>query len=150
MNKTKNSVEKSESSKTVPPRNMHLPLTIDLTKSRQAETLLQKDVASLKSQVESLEKVVKLSRTRVLELKDNPTSRFQAIQKKNLNQLTDENAALLQRLQGKGIGVPQETIERMKGELERMEALVAQKEKRMMRLKEVHPDLLPLGQLVLT
>jgi mitotic spindle assembly checkpoint protein MAD1 len=83
-------------------------------------------------------------------LKDNPTSRFQAIQKKNLNQLTDENAALLQRLQGKGIGVPQETIERMKGELERMEALVAQKEKRMMRLKEVHPDLLPLGQLVLT
>lgn len=109
----------------------------DLTKSRQAEVLLQKDVTLLKSQLESLEKVVKLSRTRVLELKDNPTSRHQAIQKKHLDQLTQENAALLQRIQGKGIGVPKETIERMKGELERMEALVAQKEKRMMRLKEV-------------
>lgn len=91
----------------------------------------------MKSQLESLEKVVKLSRTRVIELKDNPTARYQAVQKKHLDQLTAENAALLQRLQGKGVGVPKETIERMKGELERMEALVAQKEKRMMRLKEV-------------
>jgi mitotic spindle assembly checkpoint protein MAD1 len=107
-----------------------------LTKSRQAESVLQKDVSSLKSQLESLEKVVKLSRTRVVELKDNPTSRHEAIQKKHLDKLSAENAALLQRIQGKGIGVPKETIERMKGELERMEALVAQKEKRMMRLKE--------------
>jgi len=94
-------------------------------------------VTSLKSQLESLEKVVNLSRTRVIELKDNPTARYQAVQKKHLDQLTAENAALLLRLQGKGVGVPQETIDRMKGELERMEALVAQKEKRMMRLKEV-------------
>jgi mitotic spindle assembly checkpoint protein MAD1 len=99
--------------------------------------VLQKEVSSLKSQLESLEKVVKLSRTRVIELKDNPTARYQAVQKKHLDQLTAENAALLLRLQGKGVGVPQETIDRMKGELERMEALVAQKEKRMMRLKEV-------------
>jgi len=112
-------------------------LIIDLTKSRQSKALLQKDVSSLKSQLESLEKVVKLSRTRVLELKDNPTSRHEAVQKKYLDQLASENAALLQRIQGKGIGVPKETIERMKGEIERMEALVAQKEKRMMRLKEV-------------
>jgi hypothetical protein len=96
-------------------------------------------VSSLKSQLESLEKVVKLSRTRIVELKDNPTSRHEAIQKKHLDKLSAENAALLQRMQGKGIGVPKETIERMKGELERMEALVAQKEKRMMRLKEVPP-----------
>ena len=114
-----------------------IELITDLTKSRQSETILQKEVTSLKSQLESLEKVVKLSRTRVIELKDNPTARYQAVQKKHLDQLTAENAALLQRLQGKGIGVPKETIERMKGELERMEALVAQKEKRMMRLKEV-------------
>jgi mitotic spindle assembly checkpoint protein MAD1 len=111
---------------------------LDLTKSRQSETILQKDISSLKAQLESLEKVVKLSRTRVLELKDNPTSRHQIIQKKHLDQLSSENAALLQRLQGKGIGVPKETIERIKGELERMETLVAQKEKRMMRLKEVY------------
>jgi mitotic spindle assembly checkpoint protein MAD1 len=91
----------------------------------------------LRTQLDSLEKVVKLSRTRIIELKDNPTSRHEAIQKKHLDQLTAENSALLQRIQGKGIGVPKETIERMKGELERMEALVAQKEKRMMRLKEV-------------
>lgn len=108
----------------------------DLTKTRQSEALLQKDITALKSQLESLEKVVKLSRTRVLEIKDNPAARHQAVQKKHLDQLTKENAALLQRLQGKGIGVPQETIDRMKGELERMESLVAQKEKRMMRLKE--------------
>lgn len=98
---------------------------------------MQKDITVLKSQLESLEKVVKLSRTRILELKDNPTARHQAVQKKYLDQLKNENAALLQRLQGKGVGVPQETIDRMKGELERMESLVAQKEKRMMRLKEV-------------
>jgi len=109
----------------------------DLTKSRQSEALLQKEVTSLKSQIASLEKVVKLSRTRVLELKDNPAARHEAVQKKHLDQLTAENAGLLQRLQGKGIGVPRETVERMKGELERMEAVVAQKEKRMMRLKEV-------------
>lgn len=111
----------------------------DLTKSRQSEELLQKDITALKSQLESLEKVVKLSRTRVLELKDNPVSRHQAVQKKYLDQLSNENTALLQRLQGKGIGVPKETVERIKGELGRMEDLVAQKEKRMMRLKEVIP-----------
>jgi hypothetical protein len=99
----------------------------DLTKSRQSETLLQKEITSLKSQLDSLEKVVKLSRTRILELKDNPAARHENVQKKYLDQLASENAALLQRVQGKGIGVPKETIERMKGELERMEALVAQK-----------------------
>jgi mitotic spindle assembly checkpoint protein MAD1 len=72
-------------------------------------------------------------------LKDNPAALHEKAQKKYLDKLASENAALLQRLQGKGIGVPKETIERMKGELERMEALVAQKEKRMMRLKEVYP-----------
>jgi mitotic spindle assembly checkpoint protein MAD1 len=114
-----------------------MEIILELAEKRQSETLLQKEVVSLKSQVESLEKAVKLSRTRVLELKDNPTSRYQAIQKKHLDQLKNENTALLQRLQGKGTGVPPETVERMKGELERMESLVAQKEKRMMRLKEV-------------
>jgi mitotic spindle assembly checkpoint protein MAD1 len=121
----------------------------DLTKSRQSETLLQKEITSLKSQLDSLEKVVKLSRTRILELKDNPTARHDNVQKKYLDQLASENAALLQRVQGKGIGVPKETIERMKGELERMEALVAQKEKRMMRLKEVYPPTPSLPSFVL-
>ena len=109
----------------------------DLTQSRQSEALLQKEVKSLKSQLDSLEKVVKLSNTRILELKDNPTSRYQAVQKTHLDQLSAENAALLQRLQGKGSSVPKETIDRMRGDLQRMEDLVAQKEKRMMRLKEV-------------
>jgi mitotic spindle assembly checkpoint protein MAD1 len=105
--------------------------------SCQAEQLLQKDVVSLKEQLGSLEKVVKMSRTRILELKDNPAAQYQAVQKKHLDELTNENAALLRRLQGKGISAPKETVERMKGEIERMETLVAQKEKRMMRLKEV-------------
>lgn len=112
----------------------------DLTQSRQSEQFLQKEVTSLKSQLESLEKAVKLSSTRILELKDNPTSRYQAVQKAHLDQLTAENTALLQRLQGKGSSVPKETIDRMRGDLQRMEDLVAQKEKRMMRLKEVSPS----------
>jgi hypothetical protein len=81
-------------------------------------------------------------------LKDNPAARHENVQKKYLDQLASENAALLQRVQGKGIGVPKETIERMKGELERMEALVAQKEKRMMRLKEVYPPIPSLPPLL--
>jgi mitotic spindle assembly checkpoint protein MAD1 len=119
-------------------------LTLDLTQSRQSETLLSKEVSSLKSQLESLDKAVKLSSTRILELKDNPTSRYQAVQKAHLDQLSAENTALLARLQGKGSSVPKETIERMRGDLQRMEDLVAQKEKRMMRLKEVRPPPTPL------
>jgi mitotic spindle assembly checkpoint protein MAD1 len=76
-----------------------------------------------------------------LEFKDNPAARHHLVQKKHLDQLSAENAALLVRLQGKGAGVPKETLERMKGDIDRMETLVAQKEKRMMRLKEVPPKL---------
>ncbi|KAI9040858.1 coiled-coil domain-containing protein MAD1 [Aspergillus affinis] len=108
-----------------------------LSKSEQAAALLRKEFEAARSQLKSLKAK---SRTRVLELRDNPTAEAEKIKLSTLATLKAENQDLLAQLRG-GQGdanvVPISTLESMKLEIQDMERTVADKEKRMRRLKEI-------------
>lgn len=75
---------------------------------------------------------------RILELRDNPTSRDQAVKASQLAALKEENAALLAQLEGRAVkSVPISTLENARKDTKSMERVAAEKEKRMMRLKEI-------------
>ncbi|KAL4934157.1 coiled-coil domain-containing protein MAD1 [Aspergillus undulatus] len=107
------------------------------TKSEQSMALLRKEFEATKSQLKSLKAK---SRTRVLELRDNPTSEFEKIKLSTITTLKAENRDLLAQLGGQHQAVktvPLTTLEAMKLEVQAMERSVADKEKRMRRLKEI-------------
>ncbi|KAJ6145696.1 Mitotic checkpoint [Penicillium chermesinum] len=109
-----------------------------LGKSEQARTLVKKELEAAKAQVKSLQSK---SRTRVLELRDNPTAEVEKIKMSTLRTLKAENRDLLAQLQGDHANVkvvPVSTLESLKLELQEMERLVADKEKTNRRLKEVY------------
>lgn len=108
-----------------------------LSKSEQATTLVRKELDAAKSQIKSLKSK---SRTRVLELRDNPTAECEKIKMSTLTNLRSENQALLAQLRGESDGikvVPVSTLDSLKLEMQDMERIVADKEKRMRRLKEI-------------
>lgn len=108
-----------------------------LSKSEQAAALLRKEFDAARSQLKSLKAK---SRTRVLELRDNPTAEAEKIKLSTLATLKAENQDLLAQLrggQGDASVVPVSTLESMKLEIQDMERTVADKEKRMRRLKEI-------------
>lgn len=109
-----------------------------LSKSEQAATLARRELDAAKSQLKSLQSK---SRTRVLELRDNPTAEAEKIKMSTLTTLKSENRDLLTQLQqGANTGiksVPASTIDSLKLEMQDMERVVADKEKRMRRLKEI-------------
>ncbi|KAJ5576913.1 hypothetical protein N7535_003839 [Penicillium sp. DV-2018c] len=108
-----------------------------LTKSDQATTLARKELEAAKSQIKSLKAK---SRTRVLELRDNPTAQTEKIKMTTLATLQAENKDLLAQLRGGATDVkvvPASTLESLKLEMQDMERTVADKEKRMRRLKEI-------------
>ncbi|RAH44781.1 coiled-coil domain-containing protein MAD1 [Aspergillus brunneoviolaceus CBS 621.78] len=112
-----------------------------LTKSEQATTLLRKELEAAKSQLRSLKAK---SRTRILELRDNPTAEAENLKMSTLRILKAENRDLLAQLRGGGNNnnaeikvVPVSTLESMKLDIQDMERAVADKEKRMRRLKEI-------------
>ncbi|KAK1146535.1 coiled-coil domain-containing protein mad1 [Aspergillus melleus] len=108
-----------------------------LSKSEQAAALLRKEFEAAKSQLKSLKAK---SRTRVLELRDNPTAEAEKIKLSTLATLKAENQDLLAQLRGSQGGadvVPASTLESMKLDIQDMERTVADKEKRMRRLKEI-------------
>ncbi|RAH80717.1 MAD-domain-containing protein [Aspergillus japonicus CBS 114.51] len=114
-----------------------------LTKSEQATTLLRKELEAAKSQLRSLKAK---SRTRILELRDNPTAEAENLKMSTLRILKAENQDLLAQLRGGGSSnitnadvqvVPVSTLESMKLDIQDMERAVADKEKRMRRLKEI-------------
>ncbi|KAK9446757.1 spindle assembly checkpoint component Mad1 [Limtongia smithiae] len=100
----------------------------------------RKDVAILSKRLKTTEHASE-AKVRVLELRDNPISRDQAVKKSMLDALSSENQALIAQLEGRkediGPVVSAHTLERMKLEMKEMQALVADKEKRMTRLKEI-------------
>lgn len=76
--------------------------------------------------------------TRILELKENPTSREEYIRTSQLDALRGENAALLAQLEGRSVkSVPIATLENARFEIKKLEKVVADKEKRQTRLKEI-------------
>lgn len=109
----------------------------EVTQLQNVNTLTKKEVVSLQIRLESLEN----TSTRILQLKDNPTSREEAIKVSTLDSLRKENAALLAQVEGRtdevGKVVPIHTVNNLRAEIQAMEKVVKEKEKRMTRLKEI-------------
>ncbi|OOQ90789.1 M protein repeat protein [Penicillium brasilianum] len=108
-----------------------------LSKSQQATTLAKRELDAAKSQIKSLKAK---SHTRILELRENPTAEAEKIKMVTLNTLRSENQALLAQLRGEHSGVkvvPVSTLDSRDLEMQEMERVVADKEKRMRRFKEI-------------
>ena len=109
----------------------------EISELEKHDILLNKEIQALQHRLTSMEG----TSTRILQLKDNPTSREQAVKVSQLTSLREENRALLAQIEGRsediGKVVPISTLENARQEIKSMEKLVAEKEKRMMRLKEI-------------
>jgi mitotic spindle assembly checkpoint protein MAD1 len=108
-----------------------------LSKSEQAVNLLGRELEATKSQLSALQAQ---SRIRVLELRDNPTAQAEKVKLSTLATLRAENRDLLRQLREANPDVkfvPASALDSMKVELAEMEKHVAEKEKRMRRLKEI-------------
>lgn len=102
--------------------------------------LLEKDHAASLIQLTSLQKS---SKTRVLSLRDNPTSTAEAIKLSTLTSLRAENSALLAQLQDPARSPPLEvvpisTLENARAEYQALQAVIADREKQMLRNKQVY------------
>lgn len=109
----------------------------NLSKSEQSAALLHREFEATKSQLSTLQTH---SRTRVLELRSNPTAEVEKIKLSTLTALKAENRDLLNQLQSNSKSVklvPASTLESMKLELHEKETVVTEKDKRMRRLKEI-------------
>lgn len=101
--------------------------------------VLQSEKAALQSQLSSLQQSAK---TRVLSLRSNPTADSEAIKQSTLNTLRQENKDLLANLeerydQANTKLVPHSTLESLRLQMKEAEQEVAEKEKRMTRLKQI-------------
>ncbi|KAL2004121.1 hypothetical protein VTN02DRAFT_6585 [Thermoascus thermophilus] len=108
-----------------------------LSKSEQNATLLRRELEATKAHLSELQAQ---TRTRILELRQNPTAEAENLKLSTLRALQAENRDLLAQLRGEHMNVkvvPVSTLESMKLELQEMERTVAEKEKRMRRLKEI-------------
>ncbi|KAI5797685.1 spindle assembly checkpoint component Mad1 [Geopyxis carbonaria] len=109
----------------------------DLDKLERSNALFCNEISALKFQLSSMEN----TSIRVLQLKDNPTSREQSVKSSLLESLRQENTALLAQIDGRtdklGRVVPRSSLDNARAEIKAMEKVVAEKEKRMTRLKEI-------------
>lgn len=108
-----------------------------LSKSEQKTELLRRELEATKSHLSSLQAQ---SRIRILELRDNPTAEAENLKMSTIRTLKTENRDLLAQLRGEHRNikvVPASTLDSMKLELQEMERTVAEKDKRMRRLKEI-------------
>jgi mitotic spindle assembly checkpoint protein MAD1 len=99
--------------------------------------LLEAELRARTSQLTSLQES---SRTRVLELRSNPTADFAAIKLRTLTTLRDENAALLARLADRASPsptVPAASLADARLQNDELRARLAQQEKKESRLKQI-------------
>jgi mitotic spindle assembly checkpoint protein MAD1 len=112
-----------------------------LQKSAQQSQLLATELQAAKSQLKSLRAS---SKVRVLELRENPTAAAEAVKASTLTTLKAENKSLLAQLRGEDMRgtkvVPVSTVDALNLDLKEMEGVVADKEKRMRRLREIWTD----------
>ncbi|EEH20199.2 hypothetical protein PABG_02458 [Paracoccidioides brasiliensis Pb03] len=109
----------------------------NLSKAEQSTELLTRELEATKSQLSVLQVQ---SRTRILELRSNPTAEAENVKLSALTALRAENRDLLAQLRNKHSNlevVPLSTLESKEMELREMEKIVAEKDKRMRRLKEI-------------
>ncbi|MCJ1357131.1 MAG: coiled-coil domain-containing protein mad1 [Icmadophila ericetorum] len=112
-------------------------LQADLVTIQQSYNLLQHELIAAKSQLSSLQES---TRTRIISLRSNSTSDFEALKLNTITTLRAENKALLAQLSGEPHAakvVPTSTAESMKLEIQELEKTVADREKRMDRLKKI-------------
>ncbi|SMY25125.1 unnamed protein product [Zymoseptoria tritici ST99CH_1A5] len=109
----------------------------DLDKLQSRNQLLEAELKASLSQITTLKSS---SRTRVLELRSNPTADVEAIKLSTLTTLRAENAALLSQLEGSGHTtkvVPVSTLDNYRNQLDDVKAQLAQAEKKTLRLKQI-------------
>lgn len=114
-----------------------------LSSLQSTYVLLQTEHAALQSQLSSLQQSAK---TRILSLRSNPSDDFEATKLSTLSTLRQENKDLLAQLENRHDAaagatttklVPQSTLENLRLEMQDLEQQVRDKEKRMLRLKEI-------------
>ena len=112
-----------------------------LSSLQSTYALLQTEHAALQSQLASLQQSAK---TRILSLRSNPSDDFEATKLSTLSTLRQENKDLLAQLETRNDDsatgtklVPQSTLESLRLEMQDLEQQVRDKEKRMLRLKEI-------------
>lgn len=111
----------------------------DFSKLHSTYALLQNEHAALQTQLSSLQQSAK---TRVLSMRSNPTADAEAIKQSTLTTLKQENRDLLAQLEDRSDlqgskTVPMSTLDSLRLEMKELEQTVADKEKRMLRLKEI-------------
>lgn len=139
-----------------PPASLKRPLEDDaderLGELRRKTRSLQDELTAIQTRNNSLEADLKAttsqltalrsdsSRTRVLELRTNPTATHAAIAASTLSTLRDENAALLAQLENRPIPtkvVPISTLESHRLQISDLEAQIARLTKKEQRLKQI-------------
>ncbi|OBS20692.1 hypothetical protein FPOA_07031 [Fusarium poae] len=108
----------------------------ELTQAKNKISLLEKDLSTSREQLKAAKQS---TQTRVLSLKSNPTSDFEAIKRSTLKALKKENEELLATLRGKSSSpmIPTSVLAAMEREITAAKAETASAEKRTRRLKEV-------------
>jgi mitotic spindle assembly checkpoint protein MAD1 len=110
----------------------------DLTSLQSRHSTLETELRAKTSQLNALRES---SRIRVLELRDNPTAQAEAIKMTTLRTLKEENAALLEQLEGRPNGatkvVPISTLEHARLQMSELESTIAQRDKKQQRLKSI-------------
>ncbi|KAL9599217.1 MAG: hypothetical protein Q9219_003998 [cf. Caloplaca sp. 3 TL-2023] len=117
-----------------------------LSALQTANAQLSADLAATTTQLHSLQKE---SRTRILALRSNPTSDHLSLRQSEIDSLRAENKALLAQFVPSSSTspttssgspaqtIPIHTLHNARAELRALEAVVAEKEKRMLRLKQI-------------
>ena len=115
-------------------KNLQKALSEAAAKTKLVETELR----ATKSQVASL---TSRSRTRILELRSNPTANHEAVKLSTLETLRSENAALLSQIRGDDLSnvpvVPAATVDNLTLQLSKLQAEVASGQKQTRRLREI-------------
>jgi len=109
----------------------------ELSTAQSRTTVLEAELKASASQLTSLKES---SRTRVLELRSNPTADAESIKLSTLRTLREENAALLAQVEGRPYGskvVPISTLNAMKLTVSDLQQQLAQTEKKTLRLKQI-------------
>ena len=116
-------------------------LQTELDNSRLQSDTLTKELGAVKQQLAKVEKV-KATRTRILELKDNPAAKHEAVKLSMITALRNENKALLAQLENRPQEknkklVPYSSLEAVRAEMRELNTTIAEQSKRMDRLKQV-------------
>jgi len=116
-------------------------LQTELDELRVENTRLTQELSVQAAQLAKAEKT-KALRVRVLELKDNPAARHEAVKQTMLTALKKENAALLAQVERRAQEknrplVPYASLEVLRAEMRELNDTLAEKTKRMERLKQV-------------